>query len=1087
MAYTITIPFFAFKLSLSEENYITLPLMDAQAMRLNEPLHLTAGKYAEVFQQKILNEGVFQEILNEWIMGSYDRGVICVDLKESKDKISYPAFSLKFDYFYAEKNKGFWGIVPALGVEHFSQSIEQLEKHLQETILLEFSRKQRLNDLRALLTTMWHERIDITQQNIDWRFPTLKELENLEEINQESLLAKVAQNLKISKRTTFGRKKELDQLTKALKGHFNRNVLLVGASGVGKTALIWETIRQGHKRKIEGNFWESTASILIKELSGDTGWQDNLAKICRELSFTRDILFIRSFMELFEVGQYVGNSVSMADYLRPYISRGDITLISECTEEEYAKIELRSPNYLSFFQVIRLEEPKEELESIIVQKVNDLAANRKLQIEPGAIKEILRLNRRFSPYAGLPGKPIRFLESILINQKRPSQKDNLHLLTGKSIIKYFSEETGIPIFMIDPQIAMDSESIRTDFSTQVFGQEKAVNSIVDLLASVKTALTRTGKPIASFLFVGPTGVGKTELAKVLANFMFGNRARMLRFDMSEFSDPYAVMRLTGTDYSTDGLLTSAVHQEPFCVLLFDEIEKAHTNFFDLLLQVLSEGRLTDSKGKLVNFCSTIIIMTSNIGASNLQSNRISLQKNLNQETVTTHFMSAVQQFFRPELFGRIDEVIPFVPLSKPTIRAVIKREIALFKKLEGIQFRRLELNIREEVYGFLADMGYSPAYGARKLQRSINEYLIIPLAKQLNVYDNQDQLIANIGVNNNQIEINIEADPLGLDLLLEELEKIDNADFTSELRRKVMTLEEGKTFIKLQSELEILERKKRIKGKKFWNNRADGERISYLLEVKEQMHQLKSQINDYEDEMSTAFLGIRPYDITITERLTEWRKVFFNFKINLYSKIYIEDNQTFLAIYGINPVVLQEIYTYIAKHKQFEFAIQTIWYRTLLYNTYIEKKEIDDSKTKGLSKGRNQTKEYAIIDYDVSADQKFTPKKEGDLLCGITLRIKGDCANLFFKNETGIHLFKPPQEDSKKFFIQVSESPMDIPDGIHRREFYAKKPIMRIYQNTQIEDKAHKWAIELKNKEPLAPTLLKKMDETFEQTLDSLL
>ena len=181
--------------------------------------------------------------------------------------------------------------------------------------------------------------------------------------------------------------------------------------------MVWEIVRQSKKRKIEGDFWETTASVMIKDLTGNTGWQDGLSIVCRELAKTKDILFVRNLMELFEVGQYEGNSVSMADYMRPFIGRGEVTLVSECSEEELARIELRSPNYLSFFQIIRLAEPKVDLEEIIIQKVQDLATNRRINIDTEAIRETLRLNRRFTPYAGLPGKPIRFLESILIKQK----------------------------------------------------------------------------------------------------------------------------------------------------------------------------------------------------------------------------------------------------------------------------------------------------------------------------------------------------------------------------------------------------------------------------------------------------------------------------------------------------------------------------------------------------------------------------------------------------------------------------------------------------------------------------------------------
>ena len=173
---------------------------------------------------------------------------------------------------------------------------------------------------------------------------------------------------------------------------------------------------------------------------------------------------------------------------------------------------------------------------------------------------------------------------------------------------------------------------------------------------------------------------------------------MIRFDMSEYSNPYTVMKLTGESYFKDGLLTSAVRQTPFSVILFDEIEKAHPVFYDLLLQMLGEGRLTDSAGRLVNFCSTIIIMTSNIGAANLQTGRVGWNNNANLEEITTHFDSEVKKHFRPELFNRIDQVIPFEPLTADVIRKVTDREMDLLKKREGIAYRSMDFYIADEVY-----------------------------------------------------------------------------------------------------------------------------------------------------------------------------------------------------------------------------------------------------------------------------------------------------------------------------------------------------------------------------------------------------
>ncbi|MCB0626109.1 MAG: ATP-dependent Clp protease ATP-binding subunit, partial [Saprospiraceae bacterium] len=260
--------------------------------------------------------------------------------------------------------------------------------------------------------------------------------------------------------------------------------------------------------------------------------------------------------------------------------------------------------------------------------------------------------------------------------------------------------------------------------------------------------------------------------KVLAEFMFGSRDRLTRFDMSEYSSAYDVMRLTGLSFRNDGLLTSAVRREPFCVLLFDEIEKAHSDFSDLLLQILGEGRLTDSRGKLVNFCSCIVIMTSNIGASKMQGNRISLKKELDTKQVTEHFLSAVRAYFRPELFNRIDQVIPFEPLSRPVVRQVVDRELQLLQEREGIRFRRMHLQLAPEVYDYLAEHGYHAQYGARHLQRIIRERLIVPLARALNAEDFDDQLVVTVAPDGEKLRVEVEADPLGLELLFEELEKI---------------------------------------------------------------------------------------------------------------------------------------------------------------------------------------------------------------------------------------------------------------------------------------------------------------------------
>jgi ATP-dependent Clp protease ATP-binding subunit ClpA len=509
---------------------------------------------------------------------------------------------------------------------------------------------------------------------------------------------------------------------------------------VGKTTLIRELAYRKAELSLDRDILETTAARMIKELTGERGWQDNIMHFIKELRETDAILFVRNLRELFEVGQYVGNEVSVADFLQPFLTRGEITLVGESTEAEKSQIELRSPSYLAGFHVLNIEEPRgKRLEKIILDRVSTTAGQQEVSVTKEAIHEVVRLNKRFSPYAGFPGKPIRFLESLILERKADDRYRSKRL--GKSeIIRHFCEASGLPIFMVDPSVPMQLERTDSFFSNQLFGQPDAVKSLVDVLASVKTALTRTGKPIASFLFVGPTGVGKTEFAKVLAEYMFGSRDRMERFDMSEYASPYAVGQLTGLIPGQDGILTAALRRQPFSVVLFDEIEKAHPSFYDLLLQVLSEGRLSDPKGQVANFCSSIIIMTSNIGASNLQENRIGWTREVDQNTVQTHFQAAVQSHFRPELVNRIDKIIPFVPLGQEEMKKVLDREIRLLRNREGINNRKMHFQIEEEVLDYLAQKGYDPVYGARYLQRTLREELIIPLARALNREDLDDQL-----------------------------------------------------------------------------------------------------------------------------------------------------------------------------------------------------------------------------------------------------------------------------------------------------------------------------------------------------------
>ncbi len=1059
MAYSIAIPFFSVKLHFKTGGTIITPLMDSKLLALNEPTSETANRFQELFQQKVLNKGDFLKLMNYVNEEDFYKGVLSVPFNAAKDGLSYPEFELEFEYFFKKNGNNYWAIVPALGVETFIEDGVNIEYSLENVIHVDFIRKRRLSSVHSIISSIWFRDTELLQKQIQLDFPSLNELENVNDEIKERFLPKVAKVLLVEKQITFGRRTELEQLSRALKTKFSRNIILVGASGVGKTALVWELVRQQKKRKIRGQIWETTASTLIKELTLDSGWEDNMAHLCKELSITEDILFIRNFLELFEVGKYKGNDVSMADFIRSYISRGEISVITECTDEEFSRIQLKSPNYTSYFQIIKLEEPKTDLENIIVSKVKSLAGEIKISIEKEAIKETIRLNRRFTPYAGFPGKPIRFLESMLFNQKAGNIKIN-----GTQVISSFCEETGIPQFMVDPEIPMDIEKITKQFGSNIFGQTAAVDRITNLLASIKTALTRTGKPIASLLFVGPTGVGKTEMAKVLAEFMFGSRDKMLRFDMSEFSDPWSVLRLTGEQYFKDGLLTSAVRREPFSVLLFDEIEKAHPDFYDLLLQILGEGRLTDSGGKLVNFCSTIIIMTSNIGANSLQINKIGWTKGQKLANLGNHFIDAARKYFRPELFNRIDQVIPFEPLTQNVVRSVVEREIQLLKKREGIKFRKMDLILKDGVMNYLSEKGYDIKYGARNLQRFVREELIIPLAKKLNLIDFDDQLIVEVFLKNNQLEITVDADPLGLELLFEELNKINYADHSSDLRRQILQLRDGPYFIRLLSEVDILERDKNKQGEPFWLDKNKSKIYTEKLQFLERFKILSQEIENYENQLSLACLDLNVYNPAVIDQLKDWEERMFKYKIDLLAHENPEVNQCYFSIYGTGLQKFIDFYLEIFKVKEYSVEAETVWF-----------KESNGKKRIGKSVNFNKKSWNG-------KDLIINPALDGSVLYGIEMKLTGTCVFLFLEEELGIHHWQMSVSEDNIYVVEISDHVMSTPEKINRKEFYKGSP-RRVFKPRYFKDNRLKINREVA-KNQFSDLVLQILNDRFKEHLN---
>ena len=272
------------------------------------------------------------------------------------------------------------------------------------------------------------------------------------------------------------------------------------------------------------------------------------------------------------------------------------------------------------------------------------------------------------------------------------------------------------------------EDVADQLAGEVEGQREAVEAMADAVAIAKARLNDPAKPLASMLFLGPTGVGKTECAKALARFLFRDEQRLLRFDMNEFLSPDAAARLVGTFDQPEGLLTSAVRERPAAVVLLDEIEKAHPNVFDLLLQVLGEARLTDGLGRTVDFSNTIVLLTSNLGTGQSPiSSGFGAVESTSRETA----LRAARDFFRPELFNRLDRIIPFAHLSRDELAAIARRSLSQVLAREGLQRRQSSLDVSPELLSWVVEQGYHPQLGARAMKRAVEDHLVHPLAVQL--------------------------------------------------------------------------------------------------------------------------------------------------------------------------------------------------------------------------------------------------------------------------------------------------------------------------------------------------------------------
>ncbi|MGE0131208.1 MAG: AAA family ATPase [Blastocatellales bacterium] len=962
-------------------------------------------------------------------------------------------------------------IVAAATKPATKQALDQLiQQHIRATL----ARRDSLNSLDQLVWLQRAREIKVINSVVEASLLTPKQFASdaeKREAEKQSALAESASDLAKEKLpVAFELDETVAQIAETLTGRAQRSVLLVGRSGVGKTAAVYELARRRHDFQLAHTpFWATNGARLVAGMSGFGQWQERCQRLWREAAQERAIIYLGNLIELMEVGKSVSNSQGIANFLRPYIARGDVLSIAECTPEQLTLIERANPRLLDAFYHLKIEEPSVERGRGVLLNFALAQANGN-SIELEAIERIDQLHRRYATYSAYPGRPVRFLQNLLLD--RPEEKT----LDVEDVTDAFSRETGLPRVLLDEGERLDLKAAREWFASRVIGQPDAVDLIVDLLAMVKAGLTRPRKPIASLLFIGPTGVGKTEMAKSLAEFLFQDRARMTRFDMSEYSDPLAVNRLIGGVFSqanqanSEGLLTAKVREQPFAVILLDEFEKAHPSFFDLLLQILGEGRLTDSMGRVADFSNAVVIMTSNLGAESFQRGLAGFgQTAATRQAASKHFTNAVRTALRPELFNRIDRIAPFAPLDEASALRIAEREIERVKTRDGIRYRGVTIKVWDGVARHFAHRGYDPRYGARPLKRVIERELLVPLSELLNERKNDEPVQINLWVEDEKLKLDFQyslsdesAARSTLALPLAEL-----ARQCSSLRRESQMLERSAAARNLQNEIYTLQRVEKQLKRGRWKNPEELARVAELpkLQLAEQaIKNFAERITQLEHEIMLTLYGNAEAESSVNAGETGSR----------YSTASADWKELLLRIYTLK---LKEpdkitIAVFSEDHKRL-FDLARIYYLLAMArigpDAKVEVRQFTPKPPAKTRKYRDERNDESRVERTKieKPDQFFAAPRENVL--GIALGVNFPMAFPKLELERGLHTFTKDKKPAR-CLVDVSAASIEDyrpPANITRRDAIGHQEKRRNYSVDQsliddlLLDRRETWAGQL--------------------------